>query len=367
MSSVEFDMTDRVRRLRGQTGYALLTTMIAAACLVPLAIFAAMYARLDFLVQHHTRAALETFTVAESGLEHALADLIADPRFDRLLAGPDRRLGTADDGDYPFAEPPPQFFPRAPFRYQVRVASTGPDAVEISARGFGTLNATRVVVAWVIRAPVPYLPAALSLTRPDAGLSLGAGFRVAGVEARPGDPGVPAVAADGAAAAAALVARLPSGSAGQLVGRGGSPSIVGMSSPSLDALAATAGRRADAQALGSEVHGALGDGVFISPSSLRLVDVSGSGVIIANGALELGGASSFAGVIVALGDVRLDLDGSAAIDGALLSGGTALSLRGTGHVAYDSAVIARIASAFPGLLPRRARITGWREQPDAAL
>jgi hypothetical protein len=107
--------------------------------------------------------------------------------------------------------------------------------------------------------------------------------------------------------------------------------------------------------------------VFISPSSLRLVDVSGSGVIIANGALELGGASSFAGVIVALGDVRLDLDGSAAIDGAMLSGGTALSLRGTGHVAYDSAVIAHIDSAFPGLLPRRARITGWREQPDAAL
>ena len=71
------------RSLHAQSGHALLTTMIAAACLLPLGAFAAMQARLDFLVQHYTRTALETFVVAESGLEHALADLALDPRFDR--------------------------------------------------------------------------------------------------------------------------------------------------------------------------------------------------------------------------------------------------------------------------------------------
>jgi hypothetical protein len=55
-----------------------------------------------------------------------------------------------------------------------------------------------------------------------------------------------------------------------------------------------------------------------------------------------------------------------AIDGAVLVGrmGSATSLRSAGHIAYDPLVIARVDAALPGLLPRRARISGWREQPD---
>ena len=58
-----------------------------------------------------------------------------------------------------------------------------------------------------------------------------------------------------------------------------------------------------------------------------------------------------------------------AIDGAVMVGrsGALLSLRGAGHIAYDALVIARIDTLFPGLLPRRARVTGWRQRPDAAL
>src|SRR5512139_249660 len=89
-----------------EDGHALLTALVATALLLPLGAFAVLQARLDFLVQHYTRAASEAFAVAESGLEHARADLARDPRFERLLAGPDRRAGTADDGEYPFAQPP---------------------------------------------------------------------------------------------------------------------------------------------------------------------------------------------------------------------------------------------------------------------
>ena len=352
-----------------QSGYALLTTMITAACLLPLGAFAAMQARLDFLVQHNTRTALETFAVAESGLEHALADLAADPRFDRLLAGPDRQAGTGDDGEYPFAQPPPAFFPCAPFRYEVRVTARGADGVEIAARGFGPLDATRVVSAAVVRSAVPYVPAALTLAARAVTLALGVDFRISGAEPRPDDPGLPAVVVDGADAAAALAARLPPVAAAQLVGSGGSPSIAGTSLPSAEALADTAGRRFEAQALDSEAHGALGDGLFVSPGGLRLVDATGSGVLVVNGGLELSGASTFAGLVVALGDVRFDDGGAAAIDGAMVVGnsGAVVSLGGSGHIAYDPLAVARVDSAFPGLLPHRARVTGWREQPDAAL
>lgn len=356
-------------RLREQAGHALLITMLAAACLLPLAAFATMQARLDFIVQHYTRSALETFVVAESGLEHALADLAADTRFERLLAGPDRQAGTGDDGEYPFLEPPPAFFPHEPFRYEVRVATLGVDDLEIRARGFGPYGATRMVVATVRRSALPYLPGAVSLARADAALVLGADFGVNGIAAHAADPGLPALALDGADAAEALVARLAPEVGARLVGRGGSPSIAGAALPSAEALADAAGRRADAQAVRPDVSGALGEGLFVSPASMRMVDASGSGVLVVNGQLDLSGASTFTGLIVALGDVRLDPTGSAAIDGAVMigRGGAMLSLRGGGHIAYDPRVIAAVDALFPGLLPRAARVTGWRERPDEGL
>jgi len=355
--------------LHTQSGHALLTTMIAAAFLIPLGAFAAMQARLDFLVGHHTCAALQTFVVAESGLEHGLADLAADPRFDRLLLGPDRQAGTGDDGEYPFAQPPPAWFPAPPFRYEVRVAAQGPDRVDIMARGLGPLNATRVVAATVVRSTDPYLPAALALAAPGTALALGSDFRVAGVEPRADDQGLPALAVDGADAAAALAAALPPDAAARLVGRGGAPSLIGTALPSAEALANAAARRVEARALADVASGALGDGIFVSPSALRLADASGSGVLVVNGALELSGTSSFSGLVIALGGIRLDVGGTGVVDGAVLVGraGAVVALRGDGHIAYDPRVIARIDAAFPGLLPRRARVTGWREIPDAAL
>jgi hypothetical protein len=341
--------------------------MIAAACLVPLAAFAAMQARLDALVQHHARAALETFAVAESGLEHALADFTADPRFERLLVGPDRQAGTGDDGQYPFGQAPPEFFPRAPFRYQVSVAALQPDVLEISARGIGPMNAARVVVATVRRTAEPFVPGALALAARDVGLTLGTSFGVSGVAPGLDDPALPAVAVDGAAAAAALAARLPSDAASRLVGRGGSPSIAGTALPSADALADAAAGRVGAQVLSGEAHGALGDGLFVSPTSLRLSDVSGSGVLVALGALDLSGTTSFSGLIIALGDLRAALGSSATITGAVMVGstGAVVSLRGSGSITYDARAIARVDAAFPGLLPRKARVTGWREESEA--
>lgn len=358
----------RSQRLATQSGHALLTTMLAAACLLPLGAFAAMQARLDCLVQHHTRTALETFTVAESGLAHALADVAADPRFERLLAGPDRQVGTGDDGEYPFAVAPPASFPHAPFRYDVRVAQPGADLLHITARGLGPFGATRAVMATVVRSAEPFVPAALALGARDITLTLGGDFGIAGLMPSASDAGLPAVGIEDSASAAALAAQLPADAAARLVGRGGTPSIAGTAMPSVEALADLAAGRADAQLLTGDVQGALGDGLFVSPGSLRLTDVSGSGVLVAKGALDLSGSTSFSGLVLALGDVRADLGSDVAIDGAMMVGrmGTLLSLRGAGHIAYDARVLQRVDAAFPGFLPRRLRVTGWRESFDAA-
>jgi len=357
----------RARATRGDAGHALLTTLIATACLLPLGAFAAMQARLDHLVQQYTRTAQQTFAVAESGLEHALADLAADARFDRLLSGPDHRLGTADDGQFPFRQAPPSFFPAEPFRYEVRVAAVSADRADITARGFGPRGAVRTVVATVIREPLPAIPAALALAAPDVAVLLGTGLDVIGMDRSGTAAALPALTLNDAAAAAALAAHLPAESAPHVVGAGGSPSIAGAAVADLAAIAAAAAQRSEAVRLGGDALGALGDGLFVAPGSLRLADATGSGVLVVGGNLEIVGSTSFSGLIIAAGDLRLDAGSTATVDGAVLSGGLTVCLRGAGHIAYDARAVARSDAAHPGLLPRRARVTGWREEPDAGL
>jgi hypothetical protein len=344
-----------------QRGHALLTALIATALLVPLGAFAVMQARLDFLVQHHGRAASEAFAVAESGLEHALADLGRDPRFDRLLAGPDRRAGTADDGEYPFAQPPPAYFPAPPFHYDVRVAARAADRVEVVARGYGRVGSVRGVAAAVRRVAVPYLPGALAAAAPVVDLTLGAGWRVAGA------PGVPALALGSGETADRVRAGLDADARARLSAPAGTPGICVAAIPDVDALLGAAARHPDLRSLPAEVTGALGDGIFLAAAGARLRDVSGRGVLLVDGALEIEGTVAFEGLIAVGGRMAVAADATMRLAGSLVQGvrGGTIALRGSGEVIYDDAIAERLATIYPGLLPSRARVVGWRELANA--
>jgi hypothetical protein len=347
---------------RGQAGYALLAVLIMMAALTPLAAFALMQARLDALVQDSTRRALEAFHIAESGLEHALADLAADPRFERLGLGPDGRPGTGDDADYPFKQAPPPFFPRPPYRYEVRVVANGADRADLVAFGYGAGTAVHALGATVVRDARPYVAAALAATPRVVELALGRDFRVTG---DPAPSGPAALAVGDEDTAADLRARLGPDAGGRLIGGGGAPSIAAATLPDLAALLGSALGRADARLVGGQLQGALGHGLFVSPGSLRLADVSGDGVLVAGGALEIGGATTFSGLIIALGDIRIDASSTTTVAGAVMAGG-ALLLRGAGEIRYDRNVIERLGSEFGALLPHGIRVVGWREWPEAA-
>lgn len=350
-----------------ERGHALLGALIATALLLPLGGFAVMQARLDFLVQHHTRAAAEALAIAEAGLEHALADLVRDPRFERLTLGPDGQAGTGDDGAYPFVLAPPAWFPAAPARYEVRVATLAADRVEIVSRGYGALGSARGVAAAVLRGAVPYLPGAVATAATTPDLLLGAGLHLAGAAGDGAHPDVPALAAGSGEVVEQLGRRLTAAEQRRITGPGGPPSIGVAAIPDLAPLFERARGRRDVQMLAGVTSGALGDGVFIATGALRASDLSGSGVLLVDGPLELTGTLAFEGLIAVRGDVRADADGAITLVGALLQGppGEALLLRSAGRIAYDQRVAERLAEAFPGLLPVRARVTGWRELPDA--
>ena len=160
----------RTAVVHGEHGHALITTMIAAACLAAARPPSPPCRRGSTRSFSTTRApALETFAVAESGLEHALADFTADPRFERLLAGPDRQAGTGDDGEYPFRHGAARrSFPSAPFRYQVRVVGAVADRARDPARGSGPIERQRAS-SWppCMRSALPFVPGALALARRD--------------------------------------------------------------------------------------------------------------------------------------------------------------------------------------------------------
>ena len=350
-----------------QRGQALISALLTTAVLLPLGAFAVMQARLDAQLAQRTRTAAETLAVAESGLEHALAELGRDPRYERLLLGADGRAGTSDDGEFPFATPPPAAFPAAPFRYEVRVAAIDAEHLELTARGVGPFGAVRAVAAALRRAALPYFAGAVASDAPLLELQLGDGWRLEGATSDTTHPAVPALAVRGEDVAAAVLAALPAGAAARLLGPGATPSLRATAIPSGAALIEAARQRSDVRSVIGTVGGGLGDGLFLSPGALRLSDASGSGILLVDGPLELGGAVSFAGRIVVNGDVRGDAGATVAIDGGLLQGaaGRALVLRGTGMVRYDARIAAALGAAYPTLLPRPAQITGWRELAEA--
>jgi len=345
------------RRLRTDRGYALISVLLTTAVLLPLGAFAVMQARLDALVAQRTRLAATTLAVAESGLEHALADLSHDPRFDRLPAG--------DGGEFPFRDAPPEAFPAPPFRYQVRVVAAGADGAEIVAHGRGPFGAVRAVAASVRRGSVPHLAGALVAEAPALALRLGDGWQVDGAAADTTHADVPALAARDAAG---VRAALPNTAAARLRGPGGAPSIGGEVSPVVAALLAGARSRHDAVPLDGVAGGALGDGLFVAAGALRLRDARGGGILVVDGSLTLSGRVDFTGLIVASGDLRAEAGAGVAIDGGLLlgPGATLVDLAGSGALRYDARVLSRLAAAYPDLLPLPARVTGWRELADAS-
>lgn len=346
-------------RLSTARGNALLATMLLVLVLSPLAAFVAMQSQLDLKIHDHTRTALEAFYVAESGLEHALADLALDPSFERLGLGPDRRPGTPDDLLYPFRVPPPLNFPAPPAGYRVEVEAVGSARFDVVSVGRSYGLSERSVSATVVAGPDPYVPGAVSLAEANPLVDLGDGFSIVG------DDDVPAVAVEDENDVDVILSFLTPTAQQRLIGSDGStPSIETRSSSSASNLFQLLAQLPDAVTLADVVAGPLGTGVHVASQSTRISDADGAGFLVVDGDLSIGGQFEFDGFLLVLGDVEVDDDASVDIDGALLQAppGDEVRLRGEGEISYDAAALRDADGLAPGILPRRAIVTAWRER-----
>jgi hypothetical protein len=342
-----------------ERGNALLATMLLVLVLSPLAAFVAMQSQLDLKIHDHTRTALEAFYVAESGLEHALADLALEPSFERLGRGPDRRPGTADDRLYPFRVPPPVNFPAPPAGYRVEVEAVGSERFDVVSLGRSHGRSQRTVSATVVAGPDPYVPGALSLAEPNPLLDLRDGFSIVG------NDDVPAVAVEDENDVDVILTFLTPTAQQRLVGPDGeAPSIRTRSSSSASDLFRLLSQLPTSVTLPDAVAGPLGTGVCVAAQSTRISDADGAGFLVIDGDLSIGGQFEFDGFLLVLGDVEVDDDASVDIDGALLQAppGDEMRLRGEGEISYDATALRDADRLAPGVLPRRAVVTAWSER-----
>ncbi len=95
--------------------------------------------------------------------------------------------------------------------------------------------------------------------------------------------------------------------------------------------------------------------------------ISGYGVLIVNGSLNIAGNFTFNGLVIATGgNVSVQVTGNAGIYGSLLvspptvSGSTVLDVRGNAHIQYDSCALAS-ANGWASL-PKKAKLLAWQEK-----
>jgi hypothetical protein len=95
--------------------------------------------------------------------------------------------------------------------------------------------------------------------------------------------------------------------------------------------------------------------------------ISGYGVLVVNGSLNVAGNFTFNGLVIATGgNVSVQVTGNAGIYGSLLisppttSGSTVLDVRGNAHVRYDSCALASANGWAP--LPKNAKLVAWQQK-----
>ncbi len=364
-------------------GTALMATLIIIMILLPLGAYVVLQCRTDLMIERNFRAEIEAFYTAEAGLEHAIAEIDPGQSFDDVLTGPDHIAGTADDGSFPFGEGSPGAFPSPPLGYQVRVTLAGHNVLSIVSRGTGRYNATKVVAALVARSRLPFTPAALYAQSDIRRLDLSGGqLLLSGSDHPIGDSPasptetaapVPALASPDADAGQDLRRRLPEVLARRLVGLGGAPSIATSPAVSVQTYADQfAAQPACVHLSALDETAKLGEpgtpqmsvveGDALVSESER---VKGSGVLVVRGTLQVMGTFEFTGLVIALNGILLEPSANVTIKGALWQGRTVddrLQLRSSGAIMYSSRALAAADTAFPGILPHAAVVSGWEEE-----
>lgn len=123
-----------MKKYSTERGSALLIVLGWSTLLLPVIGWISLQARMDQILAQNFRRDLESYYVAEAGLNFALAALQRCSSAACVLAGPDGRVGTADDGG--IASQPESWIPYGDgySAFQVRLLPMNSTQVRLRAR-----------------------------------------------------------------------------------------------------------------------------------------------------------------------------------------------------------------------------------------
>lgn len=331
-----------------QRGAAIITTLLASALLALIASMATEQATVSFLIEQRVRESAEALIAAESGLSAALADFAAEPRFDRF----DLAAGTA----FPFTNPV-SIAPLPPsFHVDTKVRPRSGNRVDFVATARGRRHARRTLAATIERGADPYVPAALFLDAPAPSVTMSGRLAISG-SSRAGNP-IPALATRSRGQAEDLLHHLAAAGASLA----GTPLA---QAASWSELAEVVQRvRRDADLLPEVVSGQIAPTLVASAASVEITTAQGAGLWLIDGNLTVRADFTFEGLLLVLGDIHFQEESQVKILGALVqaSPGRTLNTRGDTTISYRSAALRAVDSSHPGILERRARLIGWRDE-----
>jgi hypothetical protein len=356
--------------LKNSRGIALMTVLFITAILFTFIAAGLLFSSLDLKLTGNLKRSDAALHVADGGVQHALAVIPAGTTFPYSAQTEIVPLTT-----YPSI---------SGYSYSVTAINTagGTQAILTSqANGpNGTKKVVKAYIAWGSFAiGATSLPGSTALNT-ETNFS-GTSFSINGNDNCNAAPAVPGIAVTDPALATEITndttsdGGLAASQMNLVTGAGGTPSVV-----VIPPLSQTVSQIADGYLAlpHTDLDGGnySGNGNWGTSSTPRITRVTGDaqiqgsidgyGVLIVDGALDIAGNFTFHGLVIARGNVQVQITGNAGVYGSLLiKESTApdpayeLDVRGNAHVRYDSCALAAADSWVP--LPKTPRLLAWQE------
>lgn len=135
-----------------QRGVVLLSVLGVLALATPVVTMLHLQARTDAWIVRNARHHAQCLRTAEAGIARAVAVLRESP-LANPEAGPDGKVGTEDDGLFPFPSDHDAAFPDFRYRYEVRAARITSNRIALTSTATGPHGTTRVLRVIIAHGP----------------------------------------------------------------------------------------------------------------------------------------------------------------------------------------------------------------------
>ena len=385
---------------RNQCGFSLVVVIIVLALLLWVTGAGLFFSSLNLKSTNNLKGGTSAMQAADAGIQHALALIPAGGDFNSFWAGTglanfpcknsSGATGTCDGTNYK----PTLMASLAGYSYIVEVTNdttvTGETAtndinkiVILNSTANGPNGTRKVIKAYIGRGSFGIGATSLpGSTAPNTETNFsGTSFSINGNDNCHAAPAVPGIAVTDAALATEITnattsdGGLASDQMNLVTGAGGAPSVA-----TIPPLSQTVSQIADGYLAlpHTDLDGGnySGNGNWGTSSTPRITRVTGDvqiqgtiegyGVLIVDGALDISGNFTFHGLVIARGNVQVQITGNAGIYGSLLikestvqDAAYELDVRGNAHIQYDSCALG--AADSWATLPKTTRLSAWQE------